>query len=340
MILSLIDEAVAAGARQAPAAELLGLDPRTVGRWRTRGTFEDLRRGPDTPPSNQLSDEERQRVLDILNSREFRDLPPSQIVPLLADRREYYASESTMYRILRQEKLNTHRSNTRPPTRRHRPDEYVTTGPNQVWTWDITYLRSAVQGSFWYLYMVLDVWSRKVVAWEVHPEETSEHASALLAHAYRDEGVTPGSLTIHMDNGSPMKGATLQATLQNLGVATSYSRPSVSNDNPYSESLFRTLKYRPGYPSNPFDTLDEARRWVSDFVCWYNTQHLHSAIRYITPADRHAGRDEAILLKRRQVYEDARQQRPERWPTPKTRNWDRIKEVKLNPERQTHTRRA
>ena len=179
--------------------------------------------------------------------------------------------------------------------------------------------------------MAMDVWSRKIVAWEVHGEESSENASQLLSAAYRREGAAPGSLVIHSDNGSPMKGATLLATLQRLGVATSFSRPSVSNDNPYSESLFRTLKYRPGYPSNPFESSDCAREWVATFVRWYNTEHLHSSIRFVTPEDRHSGRELEILERRADAYEHARARHPERW-SGNARNWNPIKEVRLNPE--------
>ncbi len=332
MILALVDEAKAAGARQSEVCDLLDLDERTVQRWRALGGGEDERRGPNTTPANALSDQERQNVLQTVNSGEFRDLPPTQIVPTLASRGEYIASESTMYRILDQADQLAHREKSRPATKRHKPDEFVATGPNEVWSWDISYLKSSVRGMFFYLYMVVDVWSRKVVAWEVHDEESSENAARLLSAAYRHEGAAPGSLVVHSDNGSPMKGATLLATLQRLGVATSFSRPSVSNDNPYSESLFRTLKYRPAYPSSgAFESIEAAREWVAAFVRWYNTEHLHSAIRFVAPDDRHSGRDIAILEMREKTYEAARTRHPERW-SGKARNWSPIEEVKLNPD--------
>ncbi len=334
MTLAEIEKAIAAGARQWKACEVVGLSVRALERWRARGGGEDRRRGPNTAPGNKLSEQERARVLEVVNSPKFRDLSPKQIVPALADRGEYLASESSVYRILRAERLLSHREKSRAPTKRHRPDEHVATAANQVWSWDITYLKSPVRGIFWYLYMAVDIWSRRIVAWAVHTEESSEHASALLAEAYRREDVVPGSLVVHMDNGSPMKGATLVATLQKLGVMTSYSRPSVSNDNPYSESLFRTLKYRPVYPSGPFESIEAARRWVVDFVRWYNTQHLHSAIRFVTPADRHSGLDLTILEQRKEVYEKARTRRPDRW-TAQARNWNPIEEVRLNPDDRT-----
>jgi len=332
MILRHIDEAVAAGARQSEAAKLLGLDCRTLQRWRARGSVGDLRAGPKSPPGNKISKAERAQVLKTANSPEFRDLSPKQIVPMLADRGVYLASESSFYRILHQEDLLVHRETYRAPTKRHKPNEFVATGPNQIWSWDITYLRSPIRGVFWYLYMVVDVWSRKIVAWAVHTEESSEHASELIGRAYSREGVAPGSLVVHMDNGSPMKGATLVATLQQLGVAPSFSRPSVSNDNPYSESLFRTLKYRPAYPSNPFESIEAAQSWVAEFVTWYNTCHRHSSIRFVTPDERHGGRDLDLLARRRKVYTEARARHPERWAG-KIRNWNSIEEVKLNPDK-------
>lgn len=331
MILTHVDEAVQAGARQREACDILGVDARTVQRWQIQGGGEDRRQGPKTSPKNKLSEREREKILETVNSPEFRDLSAKQIVPTLADRNKYLASESTVYRILREEKQLVHRERYRVATKRHKPDEYVATGANQVWTWDITYLRSPVRGMFFYLYMAVDVWSRKIVAWQVHTEESSENASRLLAEAYRREQVTADSLVVHMDNGSPMKGATLLATLQRLGVTPSYSRPSVSNDNPYSESLFRTCKYRPSFPSGVFESLEDARQWVEEFVSWYNTQHLHSSIRFVTPADRHDGHDLAILERRRKVYKRAAARHPRRW-SGNIRNWEPIKEVVLNPD--------
>lgn len=339
MILEHIAEARACGARQGEAAKLLGLNERTVQRWRAEGGGEDRRRGPVSEPKNKLTARERKQVLDTVNSPEFRDLPPKQIVPRLASRGEYVASEPTIYRILREEDQLKHREKSRPPMRRNKPEEIVATGANESWSWDITYLKSPVRGMFYYLYMVMDVWSRKIVAWEVHEEESSENAATLLAGGYRREGVAPGSLVVHMDNGSPMKGATLLATLQRLGVLTSYSRPSVSNDNPYSESLFRTMKYRPAFPSAGFGSIAAAREWVEAFVHWYNNEHLHSAIRFVTPADRHSGRELEILERRKNVYEQARARRPERW-SGGIRNWEAIKEVALNPDEVPMQRRA
>jgi len=161
-----------------------------------------------------------------------------------------------------------------------------------------------------------------------------EHSSVLMAHACLLHGVQPEELVLHSDNGGPMKGATMLATLQKLGVTPSFSRPSVSNDNPYSESLFRTMKYRPEYPSKPFENVEQAQSWVDGFVFWYNTQHLHSSIRFVTPDDRHFGSEEHILANRRKVYEKARGRNPNRW-SKNIRNWNPVLQVRLNPEKRT-----
>jgi transposase InsO family protein len=330
MILGLVDEAVAAGARLEPACEVLGLKPRTLQRWKRQGIGDDRRAGPLTKPANALNEAERAEVLEIANSREFRDKSPNQIVPILADRGEFVASESTFYRLLRENDQVQHRERSKQPAKRSRPTAYTATAPNQLWSWDITYLKSSVKGSFYYLYMVLDVWSRKIVGYEVHEEESSELAAWLLEASCGAEGITKGSLVLHSDNGSPMKGATMLAKLQDLGVAASFSRPSVSNDNPFSESTFRTAKYRPDYPSRPFACLAEARTWAASFVHWYNTEHRHSSINFVTPADRHEGRDAEILMARDEVYADAKRRHPERW-SGATRNCSPIQKVTLNP---------
>ena len=179
----------------------------------------------------------------------------------------------------------------------------------------------------------MDIYSRKIVGWQVYENESSAQAADLMTDICQREGIKPNQVTLHSDNGSPMKGATMLATLQQLGVIPSFSRPSVSNDNPYSESLFRTLKYRPEYPEQPFPTLEAARDWVHFFVDWYNKEHLHSAIRYITPEQRHTGQDEEILERRKEVYQQAKLANPNRWSN-EIRNWDVIKEVHLNPENQ------
>ena len=269
-------------------------------------------------------------MLRLVNSPEYRDLPVGQIVPRLAEAGHYIASESTIYRILRAEKQNRHRTASKPPVH-HRPRELRATGPNQVWSWDITYLRTPVLGRFFYLYLVMDVWSRKIVAAAVHEREDGSLASRLLEEAFVMQGVEPDQLILHSDRGSPMRSATLLATLQELGVTPSFSRPRVSDDNPYSESTFRTMKYRPEFPSGAFQSLKHAIDWVEEFVRWYNHEHRHSGIRFVTPHQRHSGADVALLESRKATYEAAKKRHPERW-TGATRCWDAIEIVRLNPE--------
>ena len=331
MIIALVDKAVGAGARGHKAAALMGLSGRTLIRWRWQDGGEDQRKGPSAAPANKLTEQERQQVLQVSTSVPFRDLSPKQIVPTLADQGIYLASESTFYRVLKEHQMMTHRQASRPAMS-HCPKEHVATGPCQVWSWDITYLKTSVKGLFFYLYMILDVWSRKIIAAQVFAEESMEHSSMLLAHACMIHGVRPEELVLHSDNGGPMKGATMLATLHKLGVIPSFSRPSVSNDNPYSESLFRTMKYRPEYPSKPFESIDQAQSWVDGFVFWYNTQHLHSSICFVTPDDRHYGREQYLLENRKKVYQKARNRNPNRW-SKEIRNWDSVDLVWLNPEK-------
>jgi putative transposase len=329
VIQTLIETAVLAGARRGPACRLVGLSVRTVERWRT-GLAADARHGPHRRPANQLTPGERRAILDVINSAAYRELSPHQIVPQLADAGRYLASESTIYRILREEELLQHRGRAKAPVRRP-PRAHLATGPNQLWSWDITYLRTPVRGVFVYLYLMLDVWSRKVVGWAVHDVESAECAAALFLAICRTQRLDPAGIVLHADNGGPMKGATMVATLERLGVLPSFSRPSTSNDNPFSEALFRTLKYCPEYPTQPFADLVAARTWVAAFVHWYNTRHLHSASRFVTPDDRHVGRDVALLAARRAVYARAQRRTPARW-SGALRNWDPITTVRLNPE--------
>ena len=332
--LDLIYEACVAGARKREAAWLLGLPIRTIQRWEEHG-LSDNRKGSRATPANKISEDEKKKIVAVLKSPEFGDSNPNQIVPKLADQGIYMGSESTMYRILRDLGLDKHRQSSRPVTR-VRPEPYIATEPNQVWTWDITYLPTRLRGSFYYLYMVMDVYSRKAVAYQVYDCESGELAADLITDACAREGIARNQLVLHSDNGAPMKSFTMLAKLQELGVMPSFSRPSVSDDNPYSESLFRTLKYRPEYPEEPFEKLSDARDWADNFACWYNGKHLHSGICFVTPADRHQGKDVEILAQRHQVYQDAKAKNPERW-SGSTRNWNHISEVALNKGKPTKT---
>lgn len=331
MILAGVETAVAAGAPLEGASELAGVSARTVQRWRAAPEGEDGRAGPNHRPSNALTAEQRAAVLETANTPEYRDLSPKQIVPRLADKGIYLASESTFFRILREEDQMKHRGRARVPQKRT-VAEHVATAPNQVWSWDITYLKTTVRGRFFYLYMFLDVYSRKLTGWEVHEEESPDHAADLVTKACADNRVDTAGLALHSDNGGPMRGSTMLATLQKLGVTPSFSRPRVSNDNPFSESAFRTMKYSMLFPSKPFASLEEARAWVAGFVHWYNNEHRHSGIRFVTPEQRHQGLDVEILARRDVLYARARQRNPGRW-TATTRNWNPIAEVRLNRPR-------
>lgn len=328
-------EAEEAGASKGRISQVLGIDRGTLRRWRKRGGClvsggEDRRCGPKTSPPNKLSDAERREVLRVANSKEFRDQSPKQIVPKLADEGRYIASESTFYRLLREQNLQNHRGRARAPSSRA-PSECRATGPNQVWSWDITYLRTPVAGCFLYLYLALDVWSRKIVAAEVHDREDTELASQMFQSAVERERAEGVDLVVHSDNGSPMKGATLKATFERLGILASYSRPRVSDDNPFSEALFRTVKYWPEYPKKPFQHLSEARAWTQRFVHWYHHEHLHSSIGFVSPLDRHTFHDVAVLSRRKAVYAAAKQRHPARWGSRPIRSCTPIGDVILNP---------
>jgi transposase InsO family protein len=335
VILGLVNEAVAAGARRERACLQLGLTERSMQRWLRADIGDDGRAGPRTVPANAFTPAERASVLEVVNSPEYRDLPPKQVVPRLADEGRYIGSESTIYRILRAEGQNAHRGRAKARMVR-KVDEHVATAANQVWSWDITYLLSAVRGRFFYLYLVEDVWSRRIVGFQVHAEECMVASSALVRATCAAENVDPKGLVLHSDNGGPMKGSTMLATLKHLGIVASFSRPSVSDDNPFIESLFRTLKYRPEYPHKHFETLEAARVWVTAFVDWYNTEHRHSGIRYVTPDERHHGRESAVLANRISIYERARRRNPLRWTGP-LRNWTPAPAVFLNPKRDQET---
>jgi putative transposase len=329
-IMDLIHECMAQGARQRRACAVIDLSHRTLQRWERDGARVkprgDQRRARKQMPANQLSEAERARLMRVVNSTEFAHMPPSQIVPRLADRGEYIGSEATIYRTLRAHRQLNHRINPRPANVRHKPRALMATAPRQLFSWDITYLATAVRGLYFYLYLFVDSYSRKIVGWQVYDAESSELAAQVMQDICHREGIAPGQVTLHSDNGSPMRGATLLATLQVLGVMPSFSRPAVSNDNPYSEALFRTLKYHPIYPQKPFQTLLAARLWVGQFVSWYNDEHRHSAVRFVTPSQRHAGLDQAILGKREEVYKAAKRRHPNRWSR-STRSWAPITEV-------------
>lgn len=335
-IISLITVARNAGARQSEACKIIGISAKTFQRWHQPDNLQDGRVDVQREPKNKLTELEMQRMISVANEPEYIDLPPSKIVPALADRGIYIASESSFYRALKAKNQLKHRQKSKPTRQIKKPKALVAFTANQIYSWDITYLPTRVRGLFLYLYLVMDIYSRKIVGWQVYQEESSALAADLMKDICTREGVERHQVTLHSDNGSPMKGAMMLSTLQQLGVAPSFSRPSVSNDNPYSESLFRTLKYRPEYPEKPFADLLAARTWVQGFVDWYNNTHLHSSIKFVTPGQRHRGEDVKILAKRQAVYRQAKLANPPRW-SGEIRNWEPVKEIYLNPEKKKDT---
>jgi transposase InsO family protein len=333
VILTAVAESQAQGARLRAACAAVGLSARTLERWRSDPGAEDGRHGPNHRPANALSDLEQARAAAVMTSPEYAGLSPKQLVPELADQGVYLASESTLYRIRQRLGFGARRRLVMPTHATRASAVHRATGPNQVWSWDITYLPTAVRGCFLYLYLIVDVWSRRVVGWEVCERESAENAAALIRRTCEQGGVDPKGLVLHSDNGKPMRGNTMVATLQWLGIVPSFSRPHVCNDNPYSEALFRTLKHTPVYPRLPFASLEAAQRWVQSFVSWYNGEHRHSAIRFVTPDQRHFGLEQDILARRNAVYERACRRHPERW-SGATRNWNPVGLVVLNPEPQ------
>lgn len=332
-LIALIQEACRSGARLDRACQEIPLSKRTYRRWHKDGeTQEDKRPTAVRPtPANKLSEEERQKILAACNQDEYASLPPSQIVPSLLDKGVYIASEASFYRVLKQNNQLNRRGRERPIQKRSKPRSYTASKPNQVWSWDITFCASVIKGQFYYLYMFMDIYSRKIVGYEVHEQECGSKAAELIQRCMLTEQCFNKPLVLHSDNGAPMKSYTMKAKLEELGVNQSLSRPSVSNDNPYSESLFRTLKYRPAWPAKGFSSLEETQDWVERFVTWYNNEHKHSQLNYVTPQERHAERDDQVLIKRKQVIEAARARNPSRW-SGEIRNCDPVGSVVLNPD--------
>lgn len=333
IIIKLVAEAVQSGARQSKACEELGLTTRTLQRWlHPNAPSADKRPSAARPaPKHKLTDAEEAQIIATVNQTEFASKPPGQIVPILADQGIYLASESSFYRVMRRHGQQNHRGKMRKPANNPKAS-HCATGCNQVWTWDITYLPGPIKGMHYYLYLILDIFSRDIVGWEVWEEESAEHASRLVRKAFIKQRLhgRQQPLVLHSDNGSPMKGSTMLATLYELGVTVSRSRPRVSNDNPYSESIFKTCKYRPNFPSKGFATLDLARQWCLQFVRWYRHEHRHSGICFVTPSQMHEGSANDILENRRCLYEAARAKNPLRW-SGKTRDWSLPEETWLNP---------
>lgn len=289
----------------------------------------DKRKGAKKRVSGKLSLKDRENILRIVNEKRFRDLTPHKIVAILLQEGKYIGSEKTIYRVLKENNQIHHRENTRNRKGRKKPPEKKANKSNQVWCWDITWLKTSVKGIFYYLYMIIDIYDRYIVGWSIHKEESEEHSRKLFYSLYKEKNIKFEH--VHSDNGKPMRGTTLQAFLLGMNVSTSFNRPRVSNDNPYIESLFRTYKYKVEYP-NRFETIEEAKKWTEDFVNWYNTEHLHSGIKYVTPSQMRSGEAFKILKKRKETLTQAKLNNPERWGSRKIKDWECIETVKLNPK--------
>lgn len=329
-LCEIIDDAHAQGARVRPVCGALGIHVRTYRRWKSDPV--DRRKGSRKQNRRALSNEERQQIIAVCTSDRFKNSTPHEIVAILAEEGTYIASVRTFYRVLKAAGKLHHRGNSRPPRKPYRPPEVKATGPDQVYTWDITWIPSRVRGLFWYCYAIIDVWSREIVGWAIYESESEEHARELFEWLRARRSLD--GVWLHADNGNPMKGATFSVWLATLGMFLSHSRPLVKNDNPFIESFFRTLKYHAAYPGH-FEDISAAREWLGDFIDWYNTSHRHSGIGYVTPEHRRTGRDKDLFHARNQTLKAAWEQHPERFPKAGPRYWEHRHTVYLNPTLET-----
>lgn len=297
-------------------AKRLGVKPVCDALGLSRATFYRVARPRHGPvrarrQPRALTREEKARVLAVLHEPRFVDLSPGEIFATLLDEGTYLCSERTMYRLLAEHgEVRERRNQLRHPN--YPVPELLATKPNQLWSWDITKLLGPAKWTYFYLYVVMDVYSRKVVGWMVAHRESATLAQKLIETSCQREGIQPGQLTLHADRGSSMTSKPVAFLLADLGVAKTHSRPHVSNDNPYSEAGFKTLKYRPDFPAR-FGSLEDARGFCADFFRWYNEEHHHSGIAHLTPADVHHGRGAARLASRNDVMGRAYAARPERF---------------------------
>ena len=295
----------------------LGITRRTIQNWRRWGN-RDRRKGSSRYVAHRLSEEEELAVYVEATAPRFADKTPEQIVATLSQEGIYIASASTMYRILRKRKALGHRRESKKPNTGKKSTPMHVTAPDQVWSWDITWLKTDVAGIFLYAYTIIDLFDRSIVGWTVELIESDEHAKTLFARIIRDLKVVP--LIVHADNGGPMRGVTLAVFLDKLGISRSYSRPRCSDDNAHIESFHKTLKYTAGYPKF-FTSLEHARTWYADFIHWYNNEHLHSGLGYVTPLQKRTGEAEAIYELRDSTIREARERNPLRWRQGKTREY-------------------
>ena len=291
-----------------PACEALGVSRATF--YRRRGPSEPQQ--PRPTPSRALSAEERQSVLDALVSPRFVDRAPAEVYATLLEEGTYLCSERTMYRVLAEQVAVRERRNQLRHPEYEKP-QLVATGPNQVWSWDITKLLGPQKWTYYYLYVLLDIFSRFVVGWMLARRENSALAGRLIEETCAKHGVEPDVLTLHSDRGTPMTSKCTAQLLADLGVTRSLSRPQVSDDNPFSEAQFKTMKYHPGFPKR-FGGFEPAHVFSRDFLHWYNQDHRHGGIAMLTPATVHYGRADLVLAERQSVLNAAFAAHPERFP--------------------------
>lgn len=266
---------------------------------------------PRQAPAHALSSEEREQVRETLNSERFMDKAPRQVYAALLDEGEYLCHWRTMYRVLAaHDEVRERRHLRRHPV--YKKPELLATAPNQVWSWDITYLRGPHKWEHYPLYTVLDIYSRYVVGWMIAEVESSDLARQLIAATALKQDILPDQLTLHADNGAPMRGKPLSQLLIDLGISKSHNRPHTSDDNPFSEAHFKTMKYRPDYPDR-FASLAEAQVWARQFFTWYNEQHYHSGLNLLTPSSVHFGHAPAVQQQRQTVMLAAYAAHPHRF---------------------------
>jgi putative transposase len=266
---------------------------------------------PRPTPERALKPEEKEQVLQVLNSVPFQDSAPREVYATLLDEGQYLCSWRTMYRILKEHQLvRERRDQLRHPT--YTKPQLLATAPNELWSWDITKLRGPVKWTYYYLYTILDVFSRYVPGWLIADCESASLAKQLIEETCAKQGIDSDQLTLHSDRGSAMTSKTVALLLATLGVTKTHSRPYVSNDNPYSESQFKTMKYRPDYPDR-FGSIQDARSWARPFFQWYNHEHHHSGLGLLTPATVHYGQAQAVVDRRQQVLQAAYAAHPERF---------------------------
>lgn len=331
-VLNLIDDAVDSGARLVPACEAAEVSVTTYRRWKARTDLADQRQYAERICSFQLTDEEEQEIIDTCCCDEYKDETPYTIFVKLLEKGTYLASIRTFYRVLNKSGLLKHRSNKRPGHKHIKPPQQTATAPNQVWTWDITWLPTSVNGHFVYLYTIIDIWDKNIVGWEVHDVESDQYAAELFSRALYENGYP--AVHIHSDNGNPMKGISLMALLDKLDLVNSYSRPRVSDDNPFIESFFGTLKKHRKYPGR-FKGLANAREWAADFIHFYHHHHRHSGINYFTPAQMRSGEYLELTEVRNKTLLNAAQKHPKRWRGRSPKQWKTEHIVILNPANRT-----